>query len=217
VEADIYLKWYDDAHPSAAPALAPKRRSKSCRAFDREGAMFADCRRLEARPPSSDSLCEACAITLVLSSPAIDQECGSEVMPAATEEGRRGLRIDETYCTGPPTSTDVDRIINVSATSSGPMKYRMGPGSGTAAVAPFLLRAPRPDIFSPTRSGARTGGINRAFGTLYKIRMVASAEGLETVSTAYYTMKWSLFYAAIALTRLLGPSDRANLVAALGL
>jgi beta-hydroxylase len=67
------------------------------------------------------------------------------------------------------------------------------------AIAGFLLRA----AASPNETGDRTGGLNRAFGTLYKVRMIGKRMKAWN-RTAYYAMKWSL-YGAIALAVFWGP------------
>jgi beta-hydroxylase len=200
----FYLKWYDDAHPSARQ-LAPRTVEILSRFPTVKAAMFAElppgAKLGKHRDPYAGSLRYHLGLAT-----ANDPQCWIDV------DGERywwkdgeATVFDETYLHWAANDTDVDRII-LFCDIERPMKYRWAQAVNRA-IGGFLLRA----AASPNETGDRTGGLNRAFGTLYKIRMVGKRMKAWNRSV-YYTFKWSL-YGAIALLVFWGPI--ANLVHAL--
>jgi beta-hydroxylase len=192
----FYLKWYDDAHPSARQ-LAPKTVEILSRFPTVKAAMFAEL------PPGSklgkhrDPYAGSMRYHLGLAT-ANDPQCWIDV------DGQRywwkdgeAVVFDETYLHWAANDTTTDRVI-LFCDIERPMKYRWA-AAVNRAIGGFLLRA----AASPNETGDRTGGINRAFGTLYKIRMVGKRMKAWN-RTFYYIFKWSL-YALIGLLVFWGP------------
>lgn len=68
-----------------------------------------------------------------------------------------------------------------------PLKYRWAQAV-SRAVGGFILRAPA----APNETGARTGGLNRAFRYLYALRLFGKRWKAWN-RTVYYAFKWFLF------------------------
>jgi beta-hydroxylase len=97
--------------------------------------------------------------------------------------------FDETYLHYAENKTGVDRII-LFCDIERPMRFSPARWI-TNAIAAVLMRA----AASPNDTGDRTGGINRAFGYLYQVRLVGKRMKAWN-RRVYYTFKWSLYAAA---------------------
>ncbi|MBV9331827.1 MAG: aspartyl/asparaginyl beta-hydroxylase domain-containing protein [Alphaproteobacteria bacterium] len=186
----FYLKWYGAAHPSALAACP-----KTCEVLRRmptvKAAMFAElppgARLGRHRDPFAGSLRYHLGLVT-----ANDPDCYLDV------DGERyfwrdgeGVVFDETYLHYAENKTDVDRII-LFCDVERPMKFAPARWV-TNAIAAVLMRA----AASPNETGDKTGGLNRAFGYLYQVRLLGKRMKAWN-RRAYYTFKWSL-YAAIAI------------------
>jgi beta-hydroxylase len=186
----FYLKWYDDAHPSALAACP-----RTCEVLRKipsvKAAMFAELppgsRLGRHRDPFAGSLRYHLGLVT-----ANDPDCYLDV------DGERyfwrdgeDVVFDETYLHYAENKTGVDRII-LFCDIERPMKFSPARWI-TNAIAAVLMRA----AASPNDTGDRTGGINRAFGYLYQIRLVGKRMKAWN-RRIYYTFKWTL-YAAVFL------------------
>jgi beta-hydroxylase len=195
----FYLKWYDEAHPSARQ-LAPKTVEILQQFPTVKAAMFAElppgAKLGKHRDPYAGSLRYHLGLAT-----ANDPACWIDVDGERYwwKDGEATI-FDETYLHWAANDTQTDRII-MFCDIERPMKYRWAQ-TVNRAIGGFILRA----AASPNEVGDNTGGLNRAFGTLYKIRMVGKRMKAWN-RTAYYTMKWSL-YALIAIAVFWGPLTR---------
>lgn len=186
----FYLKWYDDAHPSAA-TLCPRTTELLRTIPSVKAAMFAEL------PPGSelrkhrDPYAGSLRFHLGLVTPG-DDRCYIEV------DGERyswrdgeAVMFDETYIHRAENATDRDRII-LFCDVERPMKYRWA-----AALNRFVARNLVAAAASPNMEGDATGGLNRAFASFYRVR--ERAKRLRKANkTLYYTLKFGLL-GALAL------------------
>jgi beta-hydroxylase len=191
----FYLKWYDDAHPSARE-LCPAT-TEILRAIPSvKAAMFAEL------PPGGflrkhrDPYAGSLRYHLGLVTPG-DDRCYIEV------DGRRyswrdgeAVVFDETFIHRAENATEHDRII-LFCDIERPMKYRWA-----AAFNRFVARRFIAAAASPNMEGDRTGALNRAFGAFYKVRLYAKRVR-KTRKKLYYTIKFSLI--ALVLLAILWP------------
>ena len=178
----FYLKWYDSAHPSAAE-LCPKTTALLKTLPTIKAAMFTelapDSRLVRHRDPYAGSL----RYHLGLMTPN-DDRCFIDV------DGQRyswrdgeSVVFDETYIHYAENKTDQNRIIFF-ADVERPLKSKIlerfnhwfGKHVMTAAS-------------SPNEAGDQTGGLNKAFGYIYQIRIKAKALKAKN-RTLYYVLKW---------------------------
>jgi beta-hydroxylase len=182
----FYLKWYDDAHPSAS-TMCPRTTELLRSIPSIKAAMFAEL------PPGGelrrhrDPFAGSLRYHLGLVTPG-DDRCYIEV------DGERyswrdgeAVMFDETYVHSAENGSDKDRII-LFCDVERPMKYRWA-----AAMNRWLARNFIAAGASPNMDGDRTGALNRAFGYFYRLRLPAKALR-ERNKTLYYTLK----YAALA-------------------
>lgn len=186
----FYLKWYDDAHPSALAACP-----KTCAVLKQiptvKAAMFAELppgsRLGRHRDPFAGSMRYHLGLVTANSPDCYLDVDGERYFWRDGED----VVFDETYLHFAENKTDVDRII-LFCDVERPM--RSAPARWlTNAIASVLMRA----AASPNETGDRTGGINRAFFYLYQVRLVGKRMKAWN-RRVYYTFKWSL-YAAIFL------------------
>ena len=191
----FYLKWYDEAHPSARE-LCPAT-TEILRAIPSvKAAMFAElppgAHLRKHRDPYAGSL----RYHLGLVTPG-DDRCYIEV------DGRRyswrdgeAVVFDETFIHRAENATGHDRII-LFCDIERPMKYRWATALNRWLAQNFIAAGA-----SPNMEGDRTGALNRAFGTFYKVRLHAKRLR-KTRKKLYYTLKFSLI--ALVLLAILWP------------
>ena len=101
------------------------------------------------------------------------------------------MMFDETYIHHAHNETQQDRVI-LFCDIARPLRFGL-PGLFNRAVAATLLAGGA----SPNLPGDPTGGVNKAFGGLYKVRLKAKALRERSV-VAYQLIKWGLVVAVIA-------------------
>jgi len=180
----FYLKWYDDAHPSARE-LCP-RTTELLRAIPSvKAAMFAELppggELRRHRDPYAGSL----RYHLGLVTPG-DDRCYIEV------DGERyswrdgeAVMFDETYIHRAENGTTENRII-LFCDVERPMRW-----SWATALNRFVARHFVAAAASPNTDADRTGGLNRAFGWFYRLRLPAKRLR-EWNKHVYYALKFGL-------------------------
>ena len=178
----FYLKWYEDAHPSAAE-LCPKT-TALVRSLDSvKAAMYTELppgsRLVKHRDPFAGSL----RYHLGLITPN-DDRCFIDV------DGERyswrdgqGVMFDETYIHYAENMTDQNRIILLCDIER-PMTRRWA-----QAFNSWFARNVMTAASSPNSDTDKTGGINKAFRYIYQLRLRAKALK-KTNRTLYYVLKW---------------------------
>lgn len=186
----FYLKWYDDAHPSA-DVVCPQTTALLREIPSVKAAMFAELppgsRLVRHRDPYAGSL----RYHLGLFTPN-DEGCFIEVdgQRYAWKDGE-AVMFDETYIHYAENTTEHDRVI-LFCDVERPLKYRWA-----QAFNRWFSRNVMAAAASPNDDGDKTGGINRAFGTLYKIRLQGKALKKRN-RKLYYLQKWAFFGAILA-------------------
>ena len=191
----FYLKWYDEAHPSASE-LCPRTTELLRTIPSVKAAMFAELpprgRLRKHRDPYAGSL----RYHLGLVTPG-DDRCYIEV------DGQRyswrdgeAVMFDETFIHRAENATDADRII-LFCDVERPLKYRW-----VQALNRWFARRVIAAGASPNMEGDRTGALNRAFAYFYKVRLYAKRVR-KTRKKLYYTIKFSLI--AFVLIAILWP------------
>ena len=186
----FYLKWYDDAHPSA-DVVCPQTTALLREIPSVKAAMFAELppgsRLVRHRDPYAGSL----RYHLGLFTPN-DEGCFIEVdgQRYAWKDGE-AVVFDETYIHYAENTTEHDRVI-LFCDVERPLKYRWA-----QAFNRWFSRNVMAAAASPNDDGDKTGGINRAFGTLYKIRLQGKALKKRN-RKLYYLQKWAFFGAILA-------------------
>ncbi|MNZ55948.1 Aspartyl/Asparaginyl beta-hydroxylase [compost metagenome] len=187
----FYLKWYGDSHPSAQQ-LCPKTTALLQGIGSVKAAMFAELppgsRLVRHRDPYAGSL----RYHLGLATPN-DPACFISV------DGERyhwrdgeAVMFDETYIHHAENASEQNRII-LFCDVERPMKYRWA-----AAINRWFSRHVMAAASSPNGEGDRTGGLNRAFKYLYRIRL-RGKELKKRNRTRYYAEQWLLFAVVLAL------------------
>ncbi|MNI92597.1 Aspartyl/Asparaginyl beta-hydroxylase [compost metagenome] len=100
--------------------------------------------------------------------------------------------FDETYIHYAENTTRQNRII-LFCDIERPMKYRWA-----AAFNGWFSRTVMSSAGAPNNAGDRTGGLNRAFGKIYKIRLRGKALK-KSNRTLYYLEKWAIFGGLLAI------------------
>jgi len=189
----FYLKWYE-APPASAKALCPRTVELLAQVPQVHGAMFAMLPaggRLGAhRDPFAGSL----RYHLGLRTPNSDA-CWIEV------DGQRyswrdgeAVVFDETYVHTARNETEVDRLI-LFCDVERPMRRP------AAAVNRFVIRHVMSATSTQNVEGEPIGAINRAFGTLFRIK--DAGQRLKAKNRRlYYTLKYALILAVLALVLL---------------
>jgi beta-hydroxylase len=187
----FYLKWYDDAHPSAA-TLCPHTTALLRGIPSIKAAMFAELppgsRLVRHRDPFAGSL----RYHLGLQTPN-SEACYIDV------DGQRyhwrdgeAVVFDETFIHYAENTTQADRVI-LFCDIERPLRYRWA-----QAVNRWFARHLLAAAASPNEVGDRTGGINRAFHYIYQVRLVGKRLKAWD-KRAYYLVKWALFGGILAL------------------
>ncbi|QNP60243.1 lipid A hydroxylase LpxO [Paenacidovorax monticola] len=187
----FYLKWYDDAHPSAT-TLCPNTTALLRAIPSVKAAMFAELppgsRLVRHRDPYAGSL----RYHLGLQTPN-SEDCYIEV------DGQRyhwrdgeAVVFDETFIHYAENTTQADRVI-LFCDIERPLRYRWA-----QAVNRWFARHLLAAAAAPNEAGDRTGGINRAFHYIYQVRLVGKR--LKAWDRrVYYLVKWTLFGGIAAL------------------
>lgn len=187
----FYLKWYDDSHPSAN-ALCPKTTELLRQIPSVKAAMFAELppgsRLVRHRDPYAGSL----RYHLGLMTPN-DPACFIEV-DGERYHWRDGEAVvfDETYIHYAENTTGQDRVI-LFCDIERPLTNRWATAFNRGFSRHVMAAAA-----SPNDTGDKTGGINRAFASLYRIRLRGKALKKRN-RTLYYLQKWGFLAALLAL------------------
>ena len=187
----FYLKWYDDAHPSAS-VLCPYTTALLRDIPTVKAAMFAELppgsRLVRHRDPYAGSL----RYHLGLQTPN-SEGCYIEV-DGQRYHWRDGQAVvfDETFIHHAENTTQDDRVI-LFCDVERPLRYRWA-----SAVNGWFARNLLAAAASPNETGDRTGGLNRAFHNIYQVRLVGKR--LKAWNKhVYYLVKWALFGGILAL------------------
>lgn len=187
----FYLKWYDEAHPSA-DEVCPQTTALLREIPSVKAAMFAELppgsRLVRHRDPYAGSL----RYHLGLVTPNNDG-CFIEVdgQRYAWKDGE-AVVFDETYIHYAENTTEHDRVI-LFCDVERPLKYRWA-----QAFNRWFSRNVMTAAASPNDAGDKTGALNRAFGSLYKIRLKGKALKKRN-RKLYYLQKWAVFGALLGL------------------
>lgn len=187
----FYLKWYDEAHPSA-DEVCPQTTALLREIPSVKAAMFAELppgsRLVRHRDPYAGSL----RYHLGLVTPN-DEGCFIEVdgQRYSWKDGE-AVVFDETYIHYAENTTQHDRVI-LFCDVERPLKYRWA-----QAFNRWFSRNVMAAAASPNDAGDKTGAINRAFGSLYKIRLQGKALKKRN-RKLYYLQKWTFFAAILGL------------------
>ncbi|MFT2154205.1 aspartyl/asparaginyl beta-hydroxylase domain-containing protein, partial [Klebsiella pneumoniae] len=181
----FYLKWYEDAHPSASQ-LCPHTTALLRDIPSVKAAMFATLPDGSRLPRHRDPYAGSLRFHLGLATPN-DDRCFIEV------DGQRyswrdgeGVLFDETYIHYAENTSGENRLI-LFCDIERPMRYRWA-----QQVNHWLGRHLMSAASAPNDTGDRIGGINRAFRYIYQIRIVGKRLK-KWNKTVYYIVKWLLF------------------------
>jgi beta-hydroxylase len=187
----FYLKWYDEAHPSARKAC-PQTTQLLQSIPSVKAAMFAElpagARLMKHRDPYAGSL----RYHLGLVTPN-DDGCWIDV-DGERYSWRDGEDVvfDETFIHHAKNETAIDRII-LFCDVERPMKYRWA-----QAVNDWFGRHLVRAASSPNEVGDATGGLNRVFKYFYAIRLRGKALKARN-KPLYYALKWAIGLGLVAL------------------
>ncbi|MDE1163990.1 MAG: lipid A hydroxylase LpxO [Pseudomonas sp.] len=180
----FYLKWYGDHHPSAMK-LCPRTTELLAQIGSVKAAMFAELppgsRLVRHRDPYAGSY----RYHLGLDTPN-DPGCYLNVdgEPYHWRDGE-AVMFDETYIHYAENTTDQNRII-LFCDIERPLKYRWASRFNQWFSSKVMAAAA-----APNSEEDATGGLNKAFGKLYKIRLRGKALK-KTHRTRYYLEQWAL-------------------------
>ncbi|WP_075181638.1 lipid A hydroxylase LpxO [Pantoea sp. 1.19] len=187
----FYLKWYEEAHPSAS-ALCPLTSALLRDIPSVKAAMFVTLPDGSRLPRHRDPYAGSLRYHLGLETPN-DDRCFIEVdgTPYSWRDGEAVL-FDETYIHFAENHSGANRLI-LFCDIERPMRYRWA-----QAVNHWLGRHLMSAAAAPNGEGDRTGGVNRAFKYIYPIRLVGKR--LKAWNRrVYYLVKWLLFGGVAAL------------------
>lgn len=186
----FYLKWYDDAHPSAAE-LCPETTALLRDIPSIKAAMFTELPPGSELRPHRDPYAGSMRLHLGLETPN-DDACFISVdgQRYSWRDGHWTM-FDETYIHWARNDSDQNRII-LFCDVERPMKYRWA-----RALNRFIARHLIAAGASPNKEGDKTGGINRAFKYFYAFRLKAKALR-ERNKTLYYGLKYALVAGVVA-------------------
>lgn len=187
----FYLKWYDDAHPSAS-TLCPVTTALLREIPTVKAAMFAELPPGGHLHPHRDPFAGSLRLHIGLQTPN-DDGCWIDV-DGTRYSWRDGesVMFDETYIHTARNETQEQRVI-LFCDVERPMKYRW-----TQAVNRWVGRHFVAAAASPNETGDRTGALNRAFGRFYALRLRAK-ELRKRNKALYYVLKWALLLALVVL------------------
>ncbi|MEJ5064737.1 lipid A hydroxylase LpxO [Erwinia sp. MYb375] len=181
----FYLKWYDEAHPSAM-SLCPRTTALLRGIPSIKAAMFASLPDGSRLPRHRDPYAGSLRYHLGLITPN-DDRCFIEV------DGERyswrdgeGVIFDETYIHYAENHSGQPRLI-LFCDIERPMVWRW-----TQAVNHWFGRHLVGAAAAPNNNSDRTGGINRVFKYLYAVRKVGKRLKAWN-KPIYYVIKWLLF------------------------
>lgn len=187
----FYLKWYDDAHPSAKE-LCPVTTEIVGKIPSIKAAMFtelpAGSKLMKHRDPYAGSI----RYHLGLRTPN-DDSCFINVdgMPYSWRDGE-AVFFDETYIHWAENGSEESRLIFFCDVER-PMKY-----AWAASINRWFSKNVMAAAAAPNDENDRTGGINRAFKYLYKIR--GKGKELKKFNKPLYQLvKWVIFLIPLAL------------------
>jgi len=187
----FYLKWYGDSHPSAMQ-LCPRTTELLRGIGTVKAAMFAELppgsRLVRHRDPYGGSL----RYHLGLATPN-DPRCFIEV-DGQRYHWRDGQAVvfDETFIHYAENTTDQDRII-LFCDVERPLRYRWASAFNRWVSGTLLASAA-----SPNDASGKTGGLNRAFRHLYRIRQRGKALKKRN-RFRYYLEQWLLLAALVGV------------------
>ncbi|SFM94117.1 beta-hydroxylase [Izhakiella capsodis] len=186
----FYLKWYDDAHPSAGE-LCPFTTQLLRTIPGVKAAMFAELPDGSRLPRHRDPYAGSLRYHLGLATPN-DNRCFIEVdgIRYSWRDGESVI-FDETYIHYAENTSGENRLI-LFCDIERPMRYRWA-----QHVNHWFGRHLVGAAAAPNQEGDRTGGINRAFKYIYAIRKVGKRLK-QWNKPVYYLIKWILF-ASIAV------------------
>lgn len=181
----FYLKWYDDAHPSAKE-LCPVTTSIINQIPGIKAAMFASLPDGSRLPQHRDPYAGSIRYHLGLTTPNNDS-CFIDV-DGTRYSWRDGevVLFDETYIHYAENTSGENRII-LFCDIERPMKY-----SWAQKVNYFFGRYLVAAAAAPNNDGDKVGGINKIFKYVYKIRIVGKKLKAWN-KPVYYLIKWVLF------------------------
>ncbi len=186
----FYLKWYEDAHPSASE-LCPQTTALLRTIPTVKAAMFATLPDGSRLPRHRDPYAGSLRFHLGLATPN-DDRCFIEV------DGKRyswrdgeGVLFDETYIHYAENTSGENRLI-LFCDIERPMRWRWA-----QRINHFLGRNLMSAAVAPNNDADRVGGINRAFRHIYQVRIVGKRLK-KWNKKGYYLIKWALFGAIAA-------------------
>jgi beta-hydroxylase len=181
----FYVKWYDEPLPSAK-ALCPKTVALVQSIPNVNGAMFA------LLPPGGDlgkhrdPFAGSLRYHLGLVTPNADTcKIWVDGEMYSWRDGE-AVMFDETYIHYAENTTSHNRII-LFCDVERPMKYRWA-----AAFNRWFSRTVMSAAGAPNEAGDRTGGLNRLFSRIYKVRLHGK-QLKKRNRTLYHLEKWSIF------------------------
>ncbi|MER0798103.1 aspartyl/asparaginyl beta-hydroxylase domain-containing protein, partial [Pseudomonas aeruginosa] len=186
----FYLKWYDEAHPSAGQ-LCPQTTALLRQIPSIKAAMFAELppgsKLVRHRDPYAGSL----RFHLGLFTPN-DPACFIEV-DGERYHWRDGEAVvfDETFIHYAENATEHNRIILFCD-----IERPLTQGWATAFNR-WFSRNVMAAAAAPNNAGDRTGGLNRIFDSLYKIRLQGKRLKKRN-RKLYYLQKWGFFALVLA-------------------
>lgn len=187
----FYLKWYDEAHPSAAE-LCPVTTRLLREVPSVKAAMFAELPHGGELRPHRDPYAGSLRLHLGLATPN-DDACFIEV-----DGGRYSWRdgewtmFDETYIHAARNDSGKNRII-LFCDVERPLRW-----GWARALNRFIARNLIAAGASPNQEGDKTGAINRLFKYFYALRLKSKALK-ERSESAYYAIKYGMVAGVVAL------------------
>ncbi|MFC3551528.1 lipid A hydroxylase LpxO [Lysobacter cavernae] len=186
----FYLKWYDEAHPSAAE-LCPRTTALLRAIPSVKAAMFTELPPGGELRPHRDPFAGSLRLHLGLDTPN-DDACFIDV-DGTRYSWRDGqwTMFDETYIHWARNDSADNRII-LFCDVERPMRYRWAQALNRL-IARHLIAAGA----SPNMEGDKTGGINHLFKYFYVLRLKAKALR-ERSQSLYYALKYLLVALVVA-------------------
>jgi beta-hydroxylase len=187
----FYLKWYDEAHPSAS-ALCPVTTGLLRGIPSVKAAMFTELPPGSYLHPHRDPFAGSLRLHIGLETPN-DDGCYI-IVDGERYSWRDGesVMFDETYIHTAKNETQAQRVI-LFCDVERPMKYRW-----VQALNRWVGRNLVAAAASPNEEGDKIGGINRAFKYFYTVRLRAKSLRKRN-KRLYYALKWSILLVIVAL------------------
>lgn len=187
----FYLKWYDEAHPSAS-TLCPVTTQLLRGIPSIKAAMFTELPPGSYLHPHRDPFAGSLRLHIGLQTPN-DDACYI-VVDGTRYSWRDGesVMFDETYIHTAKNETQEQRVI-LFCDVERPMKYRWAQSLNRWIGRNFVAAAA-----SPNEDGDRTGALNRVFKYFYSLRMRAKTLRKRN-KRLYYLLKWSILIGLLVL------------------